>query len=86
VHLSCPFVANLRRPLKPESNNWSTFRPLLPESLQGCQVSPTLMGIHIPEMGSWNTVRSRDMNPNSISSDQKQEKKKKKTQEIKKNG
>jgi hypothetical protein len=75
VHLSYTLVANLRRPLKPESYNWSTFRPLFPESLQGCQVSPTLMGIHIPEMGFWNTVRNKDKNPNSISSDQKQEEK-----------
>lgn len=37
---------------------------------QGCQVEATCVGMHIlDEMESWNTVRSNDMNPSSISSE-----------------
>lgn len=78
VHLSYPFVANLRRALKSKSKNWSSFRPLgdavLLASAQGCQVAPTLFDIHIPEIGCCNTVRSKDMNPNSMSSNRRPKK------------
>lgn len=70
VHLSYPFVANWRRKMKPESEYSSSFLAVVfgGSSLQGCQVAATLIGIHIPAIGSCRTVRSKDRNPNSISS------------------
>ena len=79
VHLSISFAANILRETKPESQSCSSFRPLSLESLssllslylflQGCQVAPTLLGIHISVIGAWNTIKSKDMNPNIISSE-----------------
>lgn len=36
--------------------------------LHGCQVAPTLAGMHMSEIGPCNTVSSSDINPSSISS------------------
>ena len=68
VHLSISFAANILREAKPESQSCSSFRPLSWESvssllslypfLQGCQVAPTLLGIHISVIGAWNTIRA----------------------------
>jgi hypothetical protein len=70
--------AKKRRKVAPESDTISSFRRLLSESsssssiscslLHGCHDAPTLSDTHIFDIGPCPTVRSNEINPNSISS------------------
>ena len=73
----------MRRKLVPESNTVSSFRWLESESvvssfsvglaaswflLHGCHVAPIFWDMHTLDIGPCPTVRSKDINPNNISS------------------
>jgi hypothetical protein len=77
THLSIPFVARIRRGVG--SKYSMSFLSLVSlvfffvsEWEQGSQDSPISFDMQILEIGSWNTVRSNDMNPINISSEKEQ--------------
>ena len=82
AHLSGPFAARARLRGSVSWVSSRSFRPggspPLDEDLaastdfgQGCQVAARSLGMHISEMGSCPTVRSNDMKPRSISSEER---------------